>query len=193
MNTKIKLQILNCNSLTNKLPELKEHISSSSPTILCLSETWLTDRFTPRFLNYCTEWKHRLGQVGGGLGILIHQETLYKPLDLTPFPMGVLEIHGITLYSSSGSTIQIINIYNPLKNVTCAEFHHYCAQLGNTFIIVGDFNAHTSLTDTNDRTSNPTGVALKYLMDDFPICLINPPNFYTYKDRRTFKMSCLKY
>ena len=48
------------------------HLLDTKPDIMCLSETWLTARFVPKFPDYCAVWDHREGWVGGGLGILVH-------------------------------------------------------------------------------------------------------------------------
>ena len=190
-NTQIKIQYLNCNSLNTKLSEIKIHLQDTAPHILCLGETWLTQKFTPSFPNYCAEWAHRLGQAGGGLGILLHQELQYKPLALTPYADGALEAHGVTLYLPDATPLNLLNVYNPHKSVSFAEMNHFLSQLGSHYIVVGDFNAHSPILNSTVRCPNATGRALEALFDNTPVCLINPLNMYTYVDRRSGKQSCL--
>ena len=63
---------LNCNSLNNKLGELKNLLDEREPDVVCFCE-----RFVPKFKNYMAEWKHR-GTAGGGLGILIRNGLQYR-------------------------------------------------------------------------------------------------------------------
>lgn len=79
---------LNCNSLNTKLSEIKQLLISNIPDIFCLCETWLTDKYIPKFPDYIAEWKHR-GAPGGGLGILIHKELQYRNHDLDEYNEGV--------------------------------------------------------------------------------------------------------
>ena len=188
--TPLKLQMLNCNSLNTKLPEIKKLLLDTCPHVLCLCETWLTERFTPRFHGYASEWVHRPAGRGGGLGILIKQEVQYSSKTLTSYPGGVLEVQVITLFLEDGSSMSILNIYNPGGQVTLAEFCHYLKQLDPKFLIV-DLNAHTQLLGSSRIHPNPTGRSLENLLLTEDLCLINPENMPTYVDRRTGAFSCL--
>lgn len=183
--------MLNCNSINSKIAELKNMISQCMPDFLCLTETWLdNDKYAPRFHNYHSEWQHRTER-GGGLGIIIHKDIQYRKLDINSFPNGNLEVQAITIYSNDRNEINLLNLYNPVKDVTTAEIEHYLLQLGNKFIITGDFNAHSPILKTND-TTNTTGKSLEdILLNQDNICLINPIDFYTYLDKRTGTQSCL--
>ena len=72
------------------------------------------------------------------------------------------------------------NIYNPNKNISVNELRHYIAQLGSTFILTGDFNAHNNLLDDNINNPNQSGCSLEEIILNDNICLINPRNFYTH-------------
>ena len=181
---------LNCNSLNNKLGELKNVIYERQPDVVCLCETWLSDRFVPRFHNYIAEWKHR-GAAGGGLGILIHKNVQFRPLDIPIYIGGVLEAQAVRIYLKNSEPLHILNIYNPNKNVTGDELDYYLGRLGNRFLIIGDFNAHSPVLDTMVRTSNPTGRSIEALLLDNAVSLINPINMGTYVDRTSGKFSCL--
>lgn len=180
--------LLNCNSINTKLGEIKDFLVSVKPDIFCLTETWLQN-YIPKFKNYSSHWKHR-GQLGGGLGILVADGIPHRDFHLLPFPNGHLEVQALTVFTDN-SEIQILNIYNPNKNVTLNEFEHYTNQLGPKFLVMGDFNAHTPMLSSNTTASNQTGHSLEQLLLNNNICLNNPLNFYTYLDRRSGRKSCL--
>ena len=189
-NEQLTIHMLNCNSLYNKISELKKHIQETDPDILCLCETWLHQKYVPRFFNYSSEWCHR-DAAGGGLGIIIKKNIQYQNLPLIPFINGVLEIHAIKLQIKQSLPLCIANIYNPQKPVSTEELNHYLLQMGSNFILVGDFNAHSPILNSHCNRSNPTGKSIESLLIDNSICLINPLNMYTYFDKRTGNKSCL--
>ena len=98
---------------------------------------------------------------------------------LTPFQNGMLEIQAVSIKCFNKS-LQIVNVYNPNKEVSVDEFEHYFSQLSPPFIITGDFNAHHPIWDTR-RVSNPCGRNLvDVLRNNSEICLLTPQNLSTY-------------
>lgn len=186
--TKLSGIQLNCRSVNNKLGEIKLLLYSEKPEFLALSETWIT-KYEPKFLNYSTEWKHRVGR-GGGLGFVIKRGIQYSNIDLVQFPGGVLEQQAIKIYLNKGSII-IMNIYNPNLNVTLLEMMHYVGQLGNKYMILGDFNAHSTILSSNGNRQNPTGRMLEDLTNGSDICIANPIDFFTHLDVATGQQACL--
>lgn len=186
-----KLYFLNCRSICNKLGEIKDLLYSSKPHVFCFNETWIT-RFVPKFRNYVSHWEHRGGPApGGGLGIVVNSEIAHKTLPLIPFLNGYLEVQAVTVVLDSNQQVNILNLYNPNKAVTADEFQHYISQLGNKYLIVGDFNAHTPLLESQCKRSNFTGRSLETIITDGFACLINPTNMYTYTSPVTGRGSCL--
>lgn len=182
--------MLNCRSLCSKLGEIKLLAYTEKPDFLAFTETWV-NKYVPSFCNYMSEWKNRIGGRGGGLCFLVKRGVQYTRLDLTPFPSGVLEFLAISLHLKTGNSLKILNIYNPNLNVSIAEMNHYVRQLGNKFIILGDFNAHSPIFSTKCNRSNPTGNMLEQFLSQSSTCLINPIDFYTHLDVSTGKQSCL--
>lgn len=183
---------LNCHSLTNKLSEIKLMLYTKKPEFMALSETWIANH-VPKFVGYSTEWKHRAG-IGGGLGFVIKRGLQYKNINLIPFNNGYLEYQTIQIYINKNTNIVIMNLYNPSKNITIEEISHYTnqiKQLGNKFMVIGDFNAHTPLLKTNCTRSNVTGKTLERFILSDDICLITPVNFYTYLNAANGQRSCL--
>ena len=193
INNKLSGIQLNCRSLNNKLVPIKLLIYNSKPDIVAFSETWINhnSKYVPYFVNYNSEWEHRTTGLGGGLGLLIRDNIQYKTLALNKYRSGVLEVQAIEVYLNRNDVISVLNIYNPNKNLLEAEIRHYISQLGNKFIILGDFNGHTRLLDDQVINSNRTGKTIENICINDPICLINPQNLYTHCCMATYKRSCL--
>jgi hypothetical protein len=74
--------------------------------------------------------------------------------------------------------------------VSFEEVNYYLSKLGENFIAVGDFNAHSPLWDSWGR-SNFTGKSIEAALEALPICLLNDGSFPTYIDNRCGTTSCL--
>ena len=181
---------LNCRSVNSKLGNLKLLIYTQNPEFVAFSETWITHH-APKFYNYNAIWKNRLGGIGGGLGFLVKTGLQYQERDLVPYANGVLEVQCIRVFLKRKMAIDILNLYNPNKNLTINELRHYIQQLCNKYMIVGDFNAHTPLINNNSQKKNPTGRTLEELFLNDAVCLANPVGMYTHYDVATRTRSCL--
>jgi hypothetical protein len=95
------------------------------------------------------------------------------------------------IFIDGGTDLSVLSIYNPNENVTLNELRHYLRQMGNKYIVVGDFNAHSSTLSTDCLHPNTTGRNIEDLLVSEQICLINPINFYTYLNAATGRRSCL--
>ena len=193
-NVNMTVVALNCRSIKNKLGEIKLLIYSQKPEVVAFTETWLTeddDRYIPKFLGYMKEFKNRVGMHGGGVGILIKQGLNYQKLDVTPYIGGYLEYQAVRILTNNGDSVSICNMYNPGNSVTTQEIKHYISQLGNKFILIGDFNAHSRILDSNCMRANFTGRTLETLLAEEDLCLVNPQNMYTYVCPNNGKRSCL--
>ena len=110
--------------------ECKLLIYNQNPDFVVFCETWI--KFNePKFYEYKALWKNRLGSGWGGLGILIKQGIQFQKLELTTYDNGVLEFMAVRLYVESNRSLNILNVYNPNKNITFAELDHYVTQLGD--------------------------------------------------------------
>ena len=120
--------------------------------------------------------------------VLIRQDVKFRKLNLDPYNNGKLELQGFRLSSAIGD-LDILNVYNPGENITTDEFIHYIRQLGNKYLILGDFNAHSQLWDARART-NRTGTTIEEIMEIFNVGVLN--DFTpTYLDRQQGTASCL--
>ena len=71
---------LNCNSLPNKIEELRQFVSSASPHVLCFSETKLDKSILDgeiSFENYSVIRKDR-NRNGGGVACFIHKSLAFE-------------------------------------------------------------------------------------------------------------------
>ena len=106
--------------------------------------------------------------------------------------MGKLEIICVQIFQDTNNTINILAAYNPGDSVTNTEFNYYINALGNNFIILGDFNAHSPLLDGKyHRNSNVTGTNLENILLEKDVILCNPADMATFVDYKTGKSSCL--
>ena len=187
-NKKISIFLLNCHSINNKLGEIKLLLYTRKPDIFCFTETWI-NRFEPKFIDYVAYWKNRV-EPGGGIGIILKKNLQHETVSLVPFQNGKLEIQAVRITLRRNDSVILVNLYNPNESVTLQEMKHYVNQLGQKYILVGDFNAHSPLIETNCR-SNYTGRTLEKIVLDGGLCLINPPDLYTYINPTSGRGSCL--
>ena len=181
---------LNCCSLYARLAEVKLLLYCTKPSVMCLTETWTNDRCLPSFCNYDCFWRHR-GAQGGGLCILVRRDLCCRSIDLLPFQVGLLEVQAVTVLLGSGSTLDILNVYNPNAAVTPQELLFYVNQLSSPYLVTGDFNAHSPFLSSSCLRADASGHALETLLLTTPVVLLNSLDFYTYIDRRSGTRSCL--
>ena len=179
MDTQLNILFLNCKSLNCKLGEIKLLLYVQKPALFCFTETWMKEKYEPRFIGYRSIWKNREDGYGG-VGILVKIEHSYKEINLVRYDGGVLEVLAIDLVLQTGEVISILNCYNPNDRVTVSEMRHYIQQLSRKYVIVGDFNAHTTVLDTKNTRSNYAGRMLETLLTEDQVCIVYPLNMYTY-------------
>ena len=184
----LEVMQFNCNGLAKKLSEVKVFIYCRKPDIVCLSETWLK-KSEPRFLGYKAWWQHRIGAEKGGMAILVREDIDYVVKNIEGFAEGKLELMSMDISTQVGR-VQVVNVYNPGKDITTEEFSHYINRCNRKFILVGDFNAHHPLWDARQRT-NRSGVAISRVLEDYNLGMLNSVNIPTYIDKRHGTTSCL--
>ena len=103
---------LNCQSINNKVHEIKAILQDFTLDFAAFSETWITHH-EPKFFGYHSYWKNRIGSLGGGVGFLIRCGITHSILNLAQFPGGVLEIQAIKIYLKNNQNLTLLNLYNP--------------------------------------------------------------------------------
>ena len=170
--------------------EIKLLVYHAKPDFVAFCETWLKHK-TPKFVDYSCVWKNRVTTVGGGLGFIVRRGLQYQQIDLVPYNEGILEVMAIRIFENNNSKIDILNIYNPNQNLTINEIKFYISQLGEKYIILGDFNAHSIILDDKVRNSNFTGKTVEKMELEEEVFLCNPINFYTHISLPSMARSCL--
>jgi len=190
LEDKIKLIMWNCHSLLPKLPRFKIMLYAHKPHIVCLTETWTTTKYQPSFINYRVYWNHRKERVGAGTAILIRIDIPVITNEMQRFDSGLLESQRVQINTREGK-LDILNVYNPNKNVTSEEFLHYFGQLRGNKLVSGDFNAHHRLWISR-TTNNRTGNNLVNTLTHFPeLSIATPKDLATYVDYGTMSQSTL--
>ena len=132
----------NAHSIVHKTSEFKRFIKMADPKpdIICVQETWLSNKWCFNIPGYMCIRKDRVTDThGGGCLILVRNSLQVNliPLDTT------LEAQCVEINHSNGK-INILNFYNPGKDVSTEEFTKLFQHYKN-IIICGDFNAHNTL------------------------------------------------
>ena len=148
----------NCRSIYNKLSELKRFVNKMKPHVVCLQETWIQDPYLPSFQNYNPIYKNRLGTRGGGLAFLIRKDILTLPNSFNIEINAKLEAQLVKI-ECSGRNVDILNIYNPNKVISKEEWDFVLSQLGESGVVIGDFNCHHP-SWTSRRPACATGRSL---------------------------------
>ena len=170
----------NCHSLYSKLGHFKIRVYSERPHVICLCETWLKDSRLPQFINYTVYYECRKDKAGGGLAILVRNDVNASVLKLQNFPSGKLEVQAVTVYGVRNEKIDILNAYNPNENISENEIDFYFKQLSKNKIIIGDFNAHHEMWDSNNVRNSIGNNLVEALLKNPDLTLLTPKNFETY-------------
>ena len=88
----------------------------------------------------------------------------YQDLSLTPYANGYLECQAIKVSLKNKSTVSVMALYNQDKNISVDELRHYINQLGQSYPVIGDLNAHTPVLTNRTQKRNPTGRALEQIL-----------------------------
>ena len=134
-NCNVKVSILNCHSLIDKIVDIKKDAFLQFADIICLSETWLSDDFILDNLNI-DGFKLHLNsfgeQRGKGLAVYYRDEVFtekmkikYPTLQVSSFSSSSLDV--IAIYRSSNCHIdpnEIISLINLDKDtIICGDFN----------------------------------------------------------------------
>ena len=175
----------NCRSIKNnpaRREELKKLTQLKQPHILCISETWLTEDIpTPKISGYTKTFrKDRPNRDGGGLIILAREDTKVDNFQINCRQNSKIEAQAIEI-TLKQDRIKLLHIYNPEDTIVIDDLNHLAEQLGNKYIIVGDFNGHHTMWDPNITRNNPCGTDLAdYLLRKPEVALCTTPGLHTH-------------
>ena len=81
----VKVALVNCRSIVNKIPELEVFTTVEEPDIIIGTESWLTPEISSSEVfpdRYNVFRKDRKGKVGGGVFILAKKELVCSEIEL---------------------------------------------------------------------------------------------------------------
>jgi hypothetical protein len=106
------------------------------------------------------------------MAIFVWRDSQQQQFEMPVFPGGSnLEFQSLKINTALG-WIAIGNFYNPGNNIAHDEINFYLSQLDDSFVAVGDSNAHSPAVVSN--------AVVKAL----PLCLLNDGSFPTYIDNQ---------
>ena len=128
-------------------PDIDLLLNKYSPAALCIQETKLKE---DKDFKYHQSYYTHSGYDGGGVGIIVSDKYVHRPIPLQT-PLQAVAVN-ITIQNDKYT---LCSIYIPPTNhVSKDELEDLKAQLPAPYILLGDFNAHSSLwgaTTENDR------------------------------------------
>jgi Endonuclease-reverse transcriptase len=159
----IKFLSWNCQSLQNKLYELKNFMNDKMFNIVALQETWLNANNSFTFPNYNfvrSDRKSNSRNPHGGVAFLISKDIHFKVVK----PVKLSSIEAIFISVTSGAfTFTLGSVYSPssLKRFEAKEDLVKIFNIRGPLVLMGDWNAkHQSW---NNVQSNGKGTDLKDL------------------------------
>lgn len=175
----------NCRGLIHNLGDIKDIINKFSPVAFCLQETNLGAKHSHFLKGFKVARKDRehCNRLSGGVAIVVQGSTPTRDVQInTSF-----EAVAVTILSYK--TITICSLYIPPHTLfTTKNLENLVEQLPKPFILVGDFNAHSTLWGSDKTDARGQAVEDFILSND--ICLLNSGAFtYFSPTSRTF--SCL--
>lgn len=167
------------------LGDVKDILNSFSPLALCVQETNLS----AKHINFLRQYKvvrrdrDTAGRSSGGVAIIMKYNTTSQEIRLNT----VLEAVAVSVVSFK--TLTICSIYlPPHMTVSIRDMEDLVKQLPTPFILVGDFNAHSSMWGS--MTTDTRGQIIEDFLMTNDICILNT-NAPTYCTPSTGKMSSI--
>lgn len=151
--------------------ELQVLINDFTPTFICLQETKLKYDIQ-KLKNYSIYSKNKTStrdvMACGGVMTLIHKNVYSLPVDLDT------NLQAVAVQISFPYDLIICNIYlehNMSSQTFKDELEKLIAQLGHSFIITGDFNAHN--TSWGSHKTDRRGSIITELTEHFSLTILN--------------------
>jgi len=159
----------NARGLRTNMHELKNYIhkTNNTPDIICIQETYLNDKYTPKIDGYTILRRDNPLHCKGGTAIIIKNNINHTVIQLEDIT-GVEQL-GVEINTNRGK-IKVISIYISPNNIIPRD-HLTKIFTNNRTIIVGDLNAHNKhwkCTYNNNR-----GMDLEEIIQDKDLVVLN--------------------
>lgn len=156
----------NARSIQNKKHEIIHLSNTLSPTIICITETWLKPDHRFSLQGYSSYRDDRLDGHGGSM-ILVNNKFTCTYLTIPAHNGNDINIVGIKI-----KDINILSIYLPHPNPSILPFLRCVFLLfPPPLLVLGDFNSHNSMwgSETNDSFGSELGV----MLEELGLCILN--------------------
>ena len=121
-----------------------------------------------------------------GTSIYVHHSVTYDNIN---FNTSEFQISGIKLYLTNNNNFLLFNIYNqPSFNYDLNNLSVVIPNINEDFLLVGDFNAHSPVWDTQCSQADTNGSFVENLVETHDLCILNDNEVNTYysKTHSTF-------
>ena len=169
----------NCNGLKTRIQngELTRLVRQYTPAVVCLQHT---NHNANKFDQYHIADYYQHSENELGTAIYVHKNISYNKITIAN---KYIQTSAVELILNRNQKITIFNMYNQpsckydLKKITNVIKNH------KNVLIVGDFNSHNPLWDTNLTTSDRNGKIIEKIVNKEHLCIRNDPESPTYYSR----------
>ncbi len=166
----------NAQSLKAHGNELKKFIyeAENKPDIMCIQETWLTEKMRYSIPGYDIIRKDRIKKGDGnknprgGCCIFVRKGLA---VSVVPVSHENLEMQMIEVWTGNMSKIFIVNVYNPCVKWENNWLDDIVKKRESKTLICGDFNAHNGLWGSEKTDKN--GSIVEEIIDDLNLVCLN--------------------
>ena len=166
--------------------ELQSYLASchtSKPDIICVQETWFKENNVVQLENYTCIPHNRISGNRGGCATYIRGDLNYRLID-TPTD----EEYQCVEISFENLVLNVINLYNPCKRITCNYLSDIWNRINRPIILCGDFNSHHEMWGSDYCDKNGKEI-VSFLSENDAVVLNNGDP--TRLDPHTGTLSCL--
>ena len=175
----------NCRGFSANVEELSILIDKYKPVALCLQETFLADTSKVSLKNHSIYHSNLNGgdRARGGVAIVVNKSVPQRTINVNT------SLQATAVSISLTKTITICSVYLPPSvPIDCNALDQLIDQLPRPFLLMGDFNAHSSLWGCRD--TNVKGRQIEDLISEHNLCLLNDKS-HTYLHPATGSYSSL--
>ena len=157
MQLNLRIAIWNANGLSNHKNEIEIFLKTNFIDIFLISESHFTSKSYFKISNYdLVTANHPSNKAHAGAAVLVKSSIKYEILQSTTVPY--LQAAGIKV-KCGNTSINLFAIYFPPRHsVKCPQYENFFKNLGEKFIVGGDFNAKHPWWGS--RLTNPKGTEL---------------------------------
>ena len=173
-----KILQYNINGISGKIEELLNYMEANTILIAAIQETKLTSKSKPLNTNdYTLVRKDRGKDKGGGIAFLVHESVPFEQIPESQTLANDPHLESLTIsIKGKDDNLQIRNIYLPPVSSCEQQYNppieHIFNNLNTTSMILGDFNAHHELWNS-EATQDNRGRLIADTINEKPFGVLN--------------------